>query len=124
MADPRGLADADLVAAVVKPSDHLKERALEHRRRNDLIVPFSVGIELLFLAKKFGVPFVAFLGSASTHFEMDRADVLLAAAEALDNGEVATVFDAVHASQALLDGTRLHTTDKRLLASPFPTTRF
>lgn len=120
----RGLADADLVAAIVKTSDHLKARAVAHRKAHDLQVPFSVGIELLFVAKKHGVAYVDFLGAASTHFDIDRVDVLLAAAEALDNGEISTVFDAVHASQALLDRTALHTTDEALLQSPFPTVKF
>ncbi len=119
-----GLADADLVTAIVKATDHLKRRAQAHLKDNAVTVPFSVGIELLFVAKKHGVGFVAFLGAASTHFEIDRVDVLLAAAEALDKQEISTVFDAVHASQALLDGTRLHTTDARLLRSPFPTATF
>jgi hypothetical protein len=120
----RGLADADLVTAIAKTSDHLKTRAEAHRRAHDLRVPFSVGIELLFIARKHGVPCVDFLGAASVHFEVDRTDVLLAAAEALDQGEIGTVFDAVHAGQALLDRTALHTTDERLLKSPFPTVRF
>lgn len=119
-----GLADADLVAAIVKPTDHLKRRAEAHLRKFALTVPFSVGIELLFVAKKHGISYVDFLGAASTHFDIDRVDVLLAAAEALDNGEIGTVFGAVHASQALLDGIRLHTTDAKLLASAFPTSTF
>lgn len=119
-----GLADANLVAAIVKPTDHLKKRAEAHLRKNAVIVPFSVGIELLFVAKKHGVGYVDFIGAASTYFEMDRVDVLLAAAEALDKREIATVFDAVHASQALVGGTTLHTTDVKLLASAFPTTPF
>lgn len=118
------LADADLVVATVKVADHLKSRAEAHLRRHALTVPFSVGIELLFVAKKHGLPYVDFIGAATTHFELDRAPVLLAAAEALDSGEIATVFDAVHACQALLDGVRLHTTDKKLLASPYPTQSF
>jgi hypothetical protein len=118
------LADTDLVVAVVKTSDHLKRRAELHLRHHAVTVPFSVGIELLFVAKKHGVPYVDFLGAATAHFDLERAPVLLAAAEALDAGEIATVFDAVHASQALLDGVRLHTTGRKLLASPFPTASF
>lgn len=71
-----------------------------------------------------GVGYVDFVGAASTHFDIDRVDVLLAAAEALDKGEIGTVFDAVHACQAMVAGTELHTTDAKLLASPFPTVPF
>ncbi|MHB8633910.1 MAG: hypothetical protein ACYDBQ_08110 [Thermoplasmatota archaeon] len=119
-----GLADADLVTAIVKTSDYLKRRAEGHLAKDDVTVPFSVGIELLFVAQKHGLSYVDFIGAASTHFTIDRVDVLLTAAEALDNAEIATVFDAVHASQALVDETTLHTTDQKILASPFPTTRF
>lgn len=119
-----GLADADLVAAIVKSKDHLKARATKHLATVQVRVPFSVGIELLFVAKKHGIAYVDFLGAASVHFDVDNIDVLLTAAEALDAGEIGTVFDAVHAAQALLDGVTLHTTDRRLLASPFPTQRF
>lgn len=118
------LADADLVAAIVKPTDHLKRRAEAHLRKHHLTVSFSVGIELLFVAKKHGVGYVDFVGAASTHFDMDRVDVLLAAAEALDKGEIGTVFDAVHAAQAMTTGAALHTTDEKLLASPYPTVAF
>lgn len=119
-----GLADADLVLAVIKDSDHLKQRALAHLAMNDVKVPFSVGIELLFVAPRFGQSRMDLVGAMSRHFPIESKAVLFAAAEALDAGEVATVFDAVHASQALLDGTTLHTTDKALLAGPFPTTPF
>jgi predicted nucleic acid-binding protein len=120
----KGLADADLVTALVKPTDHLRLRAEAHVRQHDLRVPFSVGIELLFVAEKFGLSRVDFIGAASQRFKVDQLEVLRAAANAMDEGEVRTVFDAVHAAQALVEGTTLHTTDKRLLASEFPTTPF
>lgn len=113
-------ADADVVAAIVKPADHLKARAEALLRKTPVIVPFSAGIELLFVARKFSIPCVDFIGAASRRFDLDRVDVLLTAAEALDEGEVATVFDAVHAAQALVDGAILFTTDRGLRASPFP----
>lgn len=119
-----GLADADLVTAIVKPRDHLKRRAEAHVKAHPVTVPFSVGIELLFVARKHGIPCVDFLGAATIHFEVDRVDVLLSAAEALDKAEIGSVFDAVHAAQALLDGVALHTTDAKLASSPFPTVRF
>ncbi len=119
-----GLADADLVLAVVKPSDHLKARATAHLRTNDVRVPFSVGIELLLVAKKYGFGYTDLIATVVGRFQVERADVLAAAADALDEGYVGTVFDAVHASQAFVDGTRLHTTDAKLLASPLPRTPF
>lgn len=118
------LADADLVTAVVKPSDHLKQRATTRLRAGSLRVPFSVGIELLFVAHKHGISRRDFIEAACRHFDVERRDVLLAAARALDVGQVRHVFDAVHASHALLGGTRLHTTDQGLLQSGFPATAF
>lgn len=118
------LADADLVTAVVKPYDHLKARAMARLRTAPLRVPFSVGIELLFVAHKHGISRRDFLEAACRHFDVERRDVLLAAARALDVGQVRHVFDAVHASQALLDGAKLHTTDQGLLQSGFPATAF
>ena len=120
----KDLADADLVTAIVKASDHLKSRAEAQLRRHSLVVPFSVGIELLFVAKKHRIPYRQMIIDAARHFDMEQRDVLAAAAKALDRGEVATVFDAVHGAQALLRGVRLHTTDVKLHASPFPTTPF
>lgn len=117
-------ADADLVSAIVKDRDHLKLRAEHHLRHHSVRVPFSVGIELLFIAPKMGLRYRDFVGAATQHFEVERSKVLLTAAEALDEGEVKTVFDAVHAAQALADGVRLVTTDQKLLKSAFPTAAF
>lgn len=117
-------ADADLVVAIVKPTDHLKVRAQRHLQTHRLRIPFSVGIELLFVARKHGASCGDFLGAAQHSFDLEDADVLLAAAEALDAAELTTVFDAVHAAQALVSGVKLHTTDRRLLASEFPTQTF
>lgn len=117
-------ADSDLIAAIVKPCDHLKARAEARLAKGPLTVPFSVGIELLFVARKFGKPCVDFLGAASRYFTLERLDVLLAAAEALDTGEVGTVFDAVHGAAALVDGAVLWTTDGKVLGSGFPARRF
>lgn len=117
-------ADADLVAAIVKPSDHLKKRAEAALREGGVDVPFSVGIELLFVAEKHGIPYVDFLGAAARRFAMDGAEILFTAAEALDQGDVGTVFDAVHAATAFHANTELVTTDRRLHKSPFPTRAF
>lgn len=114
-------ADADLVLAIVKPADHLKERAEERLSQGRLTIPFSVGMELLFVAHKFNRPRTALIAAAAKRFDIDNLDILLVAADALDEGDVTTVFDAVHAAQAFIDGQDLHTTDRRLLASAFPT---
>lgn len=117
-------ADADLVAAVVKPSDHLKNRAEAALRGQDIHVPFSVGIELLFVAQKHGIPCVDLLGAAARRFTIDGHDALFTAAEALDNREITTVFDAVHAAIAFHARATLVTTDRKLHSSSFPTTPF
>ncbi|MGB0652096.1 MAG: hypothetical protein ACPGQL_02750 [Thermoplasmatota archaeon] len=113
-------ADADLVTAILKPTDHLKARAEAHLALHDVVVPFSVGIELLFVARKHGVPCRDWIAAATRHFDVERADILLAAARALDLEQVGTVFDAVHAASALQDDGRLHTTDRKIRASGFP----
>lgn len=118
-------ADLNLVLAVIKPKDALRERALRHLRSHGrLLVPFSVALELLFVAKCFRLGFVECLGAAEGHFDLERRDVLYTAAEALDSGEVATVFDAIHLAGAFRRGATLHTADKRLLRNPFPTVGF
>jgi hypothetical protein len=121
-----GTADLDLVLALIKPADWLKARATAHvAARERLVVPYSVAIELLFLAREQGVgSLVGALGATEAHFELERRDVLYTAAEALDSGELATVFDAVHAADALHRGAALHTTDARLRGSSFPTVGF
>ncbi len=118
-------ADLNLVLAVIKPGDALRERALRHlRSRGRLIVPFSVATELLFVARRFQMGFVQSLGAAEGHFELEHRDVLYTAAEALDSGEVATVFDALHLADALHRGSALHTADEKLHRTAFPTVRF
>lgn len=118
-------ADLNLVLAVIKPADALRRRGLQHLRRTKrLMVPFSVGIELLFVAKRFGVGLVESLGAAEAHFTLERRRVLYTAAEALDTGEIDTVFDAVHLADAFHRGSSLHTADARLLRTAFPTVRF
>ncbi len=118
-------ADLNLVLALIKPSDALRDRAVRHlRSRGRLLLPFSVGMEFLFVAKRFGIGSVESLGAAEGHFDLERRDVLYTAAETLDSREVATVFDAVHLADALHRGGSLHTADKKLLRTAFPTERF
>ena len=118
-------ADLSLVLAVIKPSGALRGRALGHVRAvRRLLIPFSVGLEFLFVAKRFQLGFEESLGAAEAHFDLEKRDVLYTAAEALDSGEVTTVFDAVHLSDAFLRGGALHTADDKLLRTSFPTVRF
>ena len=76
------------------------------------------------MAKRFRLGYVESLGATEAHFDLEGRDVLYTAAEALDSGDIATVFDAVHLADAFRRGGSLHTADERLLRSPFPTTRF
>lgn len=118
-------ADLNLVLAVIKSEDALRERAARHLQSGSrLRIPFSVGLELLFVAKRFRMGSVVSLGAAEAHFDLDGRDVLYTAAEALDSGEVPTVFDAVHLADAFHRGGALHTADERLLRTAFPTVRF
>lgn len=118
-------ADLNLVLAVIKRHDGLRARALRHLRSgNRLLIPFSVGLELLFVAKRFSIGFVESLGAAEAFFDVEDRDVLYTAAEALDTGEVGTVFDAVHLADAFHRGGALHTADERILRTAFSTVRF
>jgi predicted nucleic acid-binding protein len=117
-------ADLNLVLAVIKPADALQARAERHLQEHMPYVPFSVGIELLLVMKKWGLPMVAALGATEARFEVEGRDILYTAAEALDAGEVSTVLDAVHLADALHRGGRLHTADEALLRTPFPTAAF
>lgn len=118
-------ADLNLVLATILPKDALKNRARRHlSRHSDLVVTYPAGIELLFVAKRFGLGYVEVLGTAETHFSVENREVLYTAAEALDSRELTTVFDAIHTSEALHRGGSLHTADRKLLATAFPTTRF
>ena len=117
-------ADLNLVLAVIKPMDALRGRALRDlRSRGRLLVPFSVAIELLFVAKRFRMGFVQSLGATEAYFDIENRDVLYTAAEALDAGEIETVFDAVHVADAFHRGAAIHTADEALLRTVFPTIR-
>ncbi|HLE46736.1 MAG TPA: hypothetical protein VI818_00450 [Candidatus Thermoplasmatota archaeon] len=118
-------ADLNLVLALILPEDALKRRATAHvAHRSKLQMPFSVGLELLFVATKHSLRHVLALGAAEAHFEVERREVLYTAAEALDSGDAPSVFDAVHLADALHRGGSLHTADERLHGTPFPTTPF
>lgn len=118
-------ADLNLVLGRILPGDALHERAKRHmNRQGRLLVPFSVGLELLFVASRFDFTCVEALGAAEAHFDIEAGKVLYTAAEALDAKEIPTVFDAIHLADALHRGGHLHTADNKLLASAYPTTEF
>lgn len=120
-----GLADANLVIAAIVPRDALNDRAEKHLAKNTgLIVPLSVSIELLLGAHARRTSCVEAVAAWESRFEVEDLDVLYAAADALDRGDVPTVFDAIHLAEAALRGTTLHTADERLLRTAFPTTAF
>jgi hypothetical protein len=117
-------ADLNLSLARILPGDALHARSVKHLKSTKPIVPFSVGLELLFVAKRFDFTCIEALGAVEGHFEVEGRKVLFTAAEALDSGEVSTVFDAVHLADALHREGKLHTADKALLKGPFPTESF
>lgn len=117
-------ADLNLVLGAVRPDDALHARAADRARGTPLTVPFSVGIELLFVAKRFKLGHREAIAATEALFEVERREVLYTAADALDEGDVKTVFDAVHLADALHRGGALHTADAELLATEFPTRGF
>ena len=118
-------ADLNLVLARILPGDALHDRAKRHLKHvGRLLVPFSVGVELLFVAARFKFTCVEALGAVEAHFEVEGKNVLYTAGEALDANEIPTVFDAIHLADALHRDVTLHTADKKLVASLYPTTEF
>lgn len=118
-------ADANLVLAAIRDGDALHQRARLHLARHSrLLVPFAVGIELLHVARKRGVPLLPLIMEADERFEIEGRDILLAAARSVDEKIIPTVFDAVHVADARHRGAALHTADERLLRAGFPTIGF
>lgn len=123
-APPR--ADLNLVLAVIQEQDALKARGERFLAGADLppVVPFAVGIELLLWCRKRGAAYVPAVTACAYHFELEQAEVLLTAAQALERGEVRSPFDAVHLAEAFLAGVPLVTADERLWRTRYPTARF
>jgi len=118
-------ADLNLVLARILPGDALHARSKRHLQgAGRLTVPFSVGLESLFVASRFEFTCVEALGAVEGHFDVEGRNVLYTAAEALDAKEISTVFDAVHLADALHRQGKLHTADKQLLKSAYPTQEF
>jgi predicted nucleic acid-binding protein len=117
-------ADLNLVLAIILPQDRLKSRTEAHLASGKrLLVPLTVGIELIAVAHKHGLRPVEAVGAVTGRFEVEKKELLFAAAQAIESGEL-TTFDALHAADAYIRGVRLHTADKKLRESAFPTTGF
>lgn len=115
-------ADANLVIARIHEADALHARALAHLQgRNRFLVTFAVALELLLVFHRRSPGCVVSLAAVEEHFDVERIDLLYAAAEILDTKEVPTVFDAIHVAEAAMRGGRLHTADARLLRRIYPT---
>lgn len=119
-------ADLNLVLAVLKEHDALKVRAEKFLRgaRPKPVVPFAVGIELLFWCRKHGVPAFEAMGACVRSFEVERSEELLTAAEALQFQGMRSPFDAVHVAVAMHAGVRLVTADEGLWDPDLPTARY
>lgn len=119
------LADLNLVLAVIKEEDALKARAMRYvAARPRPVAPVSVGIELLLWCRKHRLAYVDWMDRAIERFDVENAEVLQIAAQALKEGRVRSPFDAVHLAEALHRGVPLATADEALWTSGFPTARF
>jgi predicted nucleic acid-binding protein len=127
--EPRGPpdhADLNLVLATIKENDSLGSRAAKFLEGTPVapVVPFAVGVELLFWCKKYGENHVHAMGACVRCFNVEKADVLLTAAHALQNEGLDSPFDAVHLAEALYAGVKLVTADEALHATKYPTRRY
>jgi PIN domain nuclease of toxin-antitoxin system len=121
---PRPLADLNLVLATIKEEDALKRRAEQYVAKNPAVMTLATGIELLLWCRKHRLHYVDYLDRAVALFDAEGVEVLLTAAQALQDGIVTSPFDAVHLSEALHRGTVLATADEALWKTRFPTERF
>lgn len=109
-------ADLNLVLAVLKGQDALKSRAEAYVKNVGVpvVVPYSVGIELLFWCRKHGENYLDAMALCVKNFVVEKADPLLTAAHALQNEKLTSPFDAVHLAEAFHAGTSLATADEKL----------
>ncbi len=120
-----GSADANLLVASVYADDALHTRATAHLQRVDrLRATVPAVLEAFIAVRRKGGSQQALIADLAKRFDIEQQAVLETAARALDEGLIGTPFDAYHAAEALLRGERLHTADKELLASEFPTIRY
>lgn len=122
-------ADLNLVLAVLKGQDALKERAAACLRKSGVpvVVTYSVGIELLFWCRKHGENYLDAMALCAKNFAVEKADQLLTAAFALQNDGLDSPFDAIHVAEAFHAGTVLVTADERLrkrVAGRYPVEAF
>lgn len=123
--EAQDLADLNFVLASIKADDALKKRAEKHARAlGKPAVTFATGIELLFWCRKHGAPFLDYVERCALEFDLEKRDVLLAAAHALQEEGLASPFDAVHLAEALHRDVKLVTADEKLWRSRFPTRPF
>jgi hypothetical protein len=121
----RDVADLNFVLACLKEDDALKKRAQRHARASGQPdVPFAVGIELLLWCRKHGESYLDFVERCVIAFDVERPDVLLAAAHALEEEGVRSPFDAVHLAEALVRNVRLVTADEPLWRTRYPMARY
>lgn len=122
---PRGSADANLLYAFAVADDALHARARAHMQRvGRLRASVPAVLEALRVVRKRGGTCQRFIGILHETFDIDELATIQTAAQALDKGVLRTVFDAYHAAEAHLRGEPLHTADRELLESTFPTVEF
>src|SRR5687768_15657527 len=103
MAENQDVADLSLVLALIKVDDALKQRAHDHMRgRPRMVMPLSVGIELLVIARRDGIDPVAAVGACQAWFDVEGSDLLATASQLIVDGDARTPFDAVHLATALV----------------------
>lgn len=92
-------ADTDFFLALLKPSDWLKDRArrLAAEHRGKITTSEATFIELMLLAKKYGLDPVGITASVMAICGIEDTALLAAAKHVKDSG--AGVFDAFHAAR-------------------------
>lgn len=119
-----GSADANLLLAAIEPSDALHARAVAHLSKvGRLRASHAAVLETMMVLHRRGRQ-TSLVLMLEKHFDLDNREVLRSAADALDRGLVKTPFDAYHLADALARGEPLHTADKELLVSAFPTVAY
>jgi predicted nucleic acid-binding protein len=103
----------------------LHGRAVAHLARvGSLRATVPAMLETFQVLRRGGVTLAQALGAFERAFILDQPELLFAIARALDTGLVKTAFDAFHLAEASRAGGALHTADRELLASAYPTVPF
>ena len=120
-----GSADANLLVAYANPIDTLHQRARAHMGRvGPLRATLPAMLEVLHVLGKGGANLVQVVGALDGPFLLEDIEKLFAVARTLDEGLVKTAFDAYHLVEASRAGGALHTADRELRASAYPTVPF